>query len=348
MFHTSTLVHRFVSVIRTKRIFLALVLLLYGLNLSGCGVSSSTETTAPFIENTSQPALQTTDEAHQKTVALVMKTLTNPFFVEMEKGARRAEQELGIRLIVKTAAQETSIEQQIAIVESLIQDKVDAIVIAPGDSIGLIPVLKKAQDAGIVIINIDNRLDREQSAKLGLVHVPFISVDNEKAAYLSAKFISDQIKTPTKAVILEGIPTASNAADRKHGALRAFQENPNITVVATETAHWKIDEAYDVTKRLFTNTPDIDAMFCANDMMALGALKYLSETDKQNVLVAGFDALDEAKPAIRAGTLAVTIDQRAAEQGFTGVQYAVKALAGESLPAETMIDVQVVSAATLR
>ncbi|MCB0021873.1 MAG: substrate-binding domain-containing protein, partial [Caldilinea sp.] len=88
-----------------------------------------------------------------------MKTLTNPFFIEMEKGARRAEQELGIELIVKTGAQETSIEQQIAIVDDFIARGVDAIVIAPGSSTELIPVLKKAQDAGIVVINIDNRLD---------------------------------------------------------------------------------------------------------------------------------------------------------------------------------------------
>ena len=65
--------------------------------------------------------------------------------------------------------------------------------------------LKKAQDAEIVVINIDNRLDPEFSEKVGLVDVPFISVDNEQAAYLSAKYISDQITSPTDVAILEGI-----------------------------------------------------------------------------------------------------------------------------------------------
>jgi ribose transport system substrate-binding protein len=249
-------------------------------------------------------------------------------------------------LIVKTAAQETSIEQQIAIVEELIQARVDAIVIAPGDSLGLIPVLKKAQDAGIVIINIDNRLDPDLSAKLGLENVPFISVDNEQAAYLAAKYISDRIHSPTKVVILEGIRTARNAEDRKKGALRALQANPNVTIVAIETAHWKIDEAYDVTKRLFVGHPDIGALVAGNDMMALGAVKYLAEAGKTNVLVAGFDALPDAQPALRAGTLDVSIDQQAAQQGNLGVHYAMKALAGEALPAETMINVLLVTAAT--
>jgi ribose transport system substrate-binding protein len=328
---------------RLRRLVISFALLVYALSLAGCAGASTPETSIPLIESASAPTAQPNEPAKPATIALVMKTLTNPFFVEMEKGARRAEKKLGIQLIVKTAAQETSIEQQIEIIEELIPAKVDAIIIAPGDSVGLIPVLKKAQDAGIVIINIDNRLDPELSKKLGLVNVPFISVDNEQGAYLSVKFISERITAPTNAIILEGIQSAQNAQDRKNGALRAFRENPNVTVVAMQTAHWKIDEAYDVTRALFTHNPNIGAVFCANDMMAFGALKYLAETGRTHVLVAGFDALEEAKPYIRTGALAVTIDQQAAEQGYQGVQAAVRALAGEKLPAETMVDVRVVS-----
>lgn len=281
------------------------------------------------------------------TIALVMKTLTNPFFVEMEKGARQAEQELGIQLIVKTAAQETSIEQQIEIVDELIHEAVDAIVIAPGDSLELIPVLKKAQDAGIIVINIDNRLDPDYSQALGLENVPFISVNNQQGAYLSAKYVSDQITRPTKAAIIEGIRSTQNAEDRKNGALQAFSENPNVTLVASETANWKITEGYDVTKALFAAEPEIGAIFCANDMMALGAIQYLKEAGRTDVLVAAFDALAEAKEALQAGTLAVTIDQQAAKQGYMGVQYAVQALAGKPLPSETLIEVLVINAANV-
>ena len=281
-------------------------------------------------------------------IALVMKTLTNPFFVEMERGARRAEAELGIELIVKTAAQETSTEQQISIVDELIRDGVDAIVISPGDSFELIPVLKKAQDAGIVVINIDNRLDSEFSQSEGLAIVPFISVDNETAAYQSAKFISEQITVPTQAVILEGIRSTENAEYRKNGAIQAFSENENIELVAMETAHWKIDEGYDVTKSFFEDYPDIGAIFAANDMMALGAIQYLSEIgEADDVLIASFDALEEARNAIKDGNLDVTIDQLAAEQGYLGVQFAIRALAGETLPPETFIDVLMITPDTV-
>ncbi len=277
-------------------------------------------------------------------IALVMKTLTNPFFVEMEKGARRAEAEFGVQLIVKTAAQETSIEQQIGLVDELIQNQVDAIVIAPGDSLELIPVLKKAQDAGIVVINIDNQLNPDYSAALGLQNVPYISVDNRLGAYLSAQYISRQMTAPAAVAILEGIHGAQNGEDRKQGALQAFAENPNITVVASATANWKIDEGYLVAKELFIAYPNIAALFCANDMMALGAIQYLQEANRPDVLVAAYDALNEAKGAIRAGALQATIDQQAAEQGYLGVWYALRTLQGEQLPAQTLIDVILITA----
>ena len=272
-----------------------------------------------------------------------MKTLTNPFFVEMEKGARQAEKELGIDLIVKTGAQETSVDQQITIVEELIREKVDAILIAPADSVQMIPVIKKAQDAGIVIINIDNQLDPEAAKKIGLADVPFISVNNEQGAYLSAKKISEKVSTPTQAIILEGIATAKNAQDRKAGALRAFGENKNIQVVASETANWKIDEAYNVAAKLFKEHPDVKLVFCANDMMAFGVIQYLKETGRTDVQVAAYDALAEAMPMLQDGSLQATIDQQAALQAYTGVQFAVQALKGEKLPPLTLLDVLLVT-----
>ncbi len=283
-------------------------------------------------------------ETKKYTIALVMKTLTNPFFVEMEKGARQAEKEFGINLIVKTGAQETSVEQQITIIEELIIDKkVDAILIAPADSVQLIPVLKKAQEAGIVIINLDNILDAQSMEKVGLTGVPFISVDNEKGAYLSASYISAKVTTPTQAIILEGIPTAKNAQDRKAGAVRAFGENSNIKIVASETAHWKIDEANQVTAQLFKQYPDVKLIFCANDMMAFGAIQYLKESGKTDVQVAAYDALAEAMPMLKDGTLQATIDQQAAQQAYTGVQFAIRALNGETLPPLTLLDVLLVT-----
>jgi ribose transport system substrate-binding protein len=318
-----------------------------------CGVVACSESGKPSVPGVAVPVQGGVDGKSDKSpatrkIALVMKTLTNPFFIEMEKGARRAEKELGVELLVKTASQETSIEQQIQIVEELTRMKVDAIVIAPGDSVRLVQALKAAQEAGIQIVNIDNRLDPEAMKKHGLGQVPFVSVDNEKAAYESARFIAAQAKGPTKAAILEGIRSADNARLRKEGAQRAFKENPQIQIVAMETANWTINEGYEVTRKILAAHPDIGLLFCANDMMALGALKYLQESNKTGVKVASYDALDEARRAVQAGQLAVTVDQQAAEQGYRGVLMALRALKGEETPGTTLVETRLVTAASLK
>ena len=206
------------------------------------------------------------------------------------------------------------------------------------------PVLKKAQDAGVVIVNIDNRLDLDACQKAGLKNVPFISVKNADASYQSAKTIADLAKGPAKAVLIEGIRDADNAKQRLEGAVKAFAENKNIQVVASESANWKIDEAHALAQKLFEANPDISLVFCANDMMALGVVQYLKENNLQKVLVAGFDNLDDMKTAIRDKWAYVTIDQQADVQGYTGVVTAVKLLGGTPVDSNVYVDFKVVTA----
>ncbi len=328
---------------KLKRLISCTVL---SLVLVGCGQSSgpSISTVVSTAQPASSPASAAT-AAHP--VGLVMKTLTNPFFIEMEKGARRAEKELGITLTVKTAAQETSIEQQIQLVNDLVAAKVEAIVIAPGDSQSLIPALKKAVDAGIKVVNIDNRLAPDALKQAGLSVVPFLGVDNEAGAYKAGQYLAAKISTNTQAAILEGIRSADNARQRMEGARRALTENKQIKLVASETANWKVDEAYAVSKVLFTKHPDVKLLFAANDMMAIGASKYLQESGKVGVKVVGFDALSEALAEIKAGRIAATVDQQAAEQGYQGVAMALRLIKGQPVAPITMIDTRLITAADL-
>jgi ribose transport system substrate-binding protein len=313
------------------------------LGLVACGQSSG-----PSVATTTPAASAAAPAPAKKQIGLVMKTLVNPFFVEMEKGARRAETEFGISLIVKTAAQETSIEQQIQLVEDLIAANADAIVIAPGDSQRLVPTLKKAADAGIKIVNIDNRLDPETVQQAGMQLIPFVSVNNDAGAYKVGRYLAEGVTTPTEAAILEGIRSADNARQRMEGARRGLVETPQIKVVASETANWNVDEAYTATKAMFTKHPNIKLLFAANDIMAIGAIKYLQEKGKTGVKVAGYDALDEALGEIKAGRMVATIDQQAAEQGYKGVALAVQLLQGAQVPEKTLIDTRLVNASNLK
>ena len=328
---------------RFCKMFLATALLL---GLLACkdanDLQLSSVTTAPVPVAPTKPA----PDDKKKTIALVMKTLTNPFFIAMEQGARRAERQLGVQLQVKVAAQETSIEQQIQIVDDLISAKVDAIVIAPGDSQRLVPVLKRAADAGIKLVNLDNRLDPQTVAQAGLAPIPFLSVDNEKAAYAAAQWLAKEARPGTQAIVLEGIRSADNARQRQQGAKRALADNPAVQLVASESAHWKIDEGYSVTRELLTRHPRVQLIYAANDMMALGAIQYLQEKGLGDVKVGGYDAIDDAVAEVRKGRLSVTVDQQAAEQGFQGMMLAHRLLAGDKVPLVTLVDVQLVTAST--
>ena len=341
-------VNKFLFELKTMRCASLLPTMALGVLLAACSDTSRPPVAAITTDTATMAAAPAEQSAPAPRIALVMKTLTNPFFVQMEQGARRAQQESQADLQVKTATQETSIEQQIQLVEQEIQSSAKAIVIAPGDSMRLVPVLKKAQDAGIHIVNIDNRLSAQAMAAIAMKPVPFISVDNEKGAYLVAKFLADQVKHPTEAAVIEGIRSANNAQQRKRGAERAFNENPNLRIVAMDTANWKIDEAYEVAKRIFKTHPNIGVVFCANDMMAIGVLKYLQEAGNTQVRVAGFDALEEAQTAIRAGQLSATVDQQAGQQGYLGVMTALQLLKGQPQPLELEVEARLVTAQSLK
>ncbi|MEY2689081.1 MAG: hypothetical protein RL375_3279 [Pseudomonadota bacterium] len=314
--------------------------------MAGCGDPKTDALQA--VTQRSPSASAPAAAASQVRVALIMKTLTNPFFVEMERGARRAQREMGLDLQVKTATQETSIEQQIQLVDNEIKARSKAIVIAPGDSSRLVPILKQAQDAGIHIVNIDNRLSESAVQAAGMKPVPFISVDNEAGAFQAVTQLVAGVQQPTQAALLEGIRSADNARQRKLGAERGFRSNSNIKLVASETANWKIDEAYAVTAGLFKKYPDIGVLFCANDMMAIGAIKYLQESGRHRVRIGGFDALAEARTAIRARQMDVTVDQQAAEQGYLGIKTAMQLLAGQSVPMDIRVDTTLVTAMSLK
>lgn len=118
-------------------------------------------------------------------------------------------------------------------------------------------------------------------------------------------------------------------------------------MVASESANWKIDEAYQLAKTLFKANPNVSLVFCANDMMAIGVIKYAQEAGNRKVQIVGFDALEEAKTAIRAGQLLATVNQQADRQGYLGVTTALDMLKGGTPQMEIMVPTQVVTAANV-
>ncbi len=267
------------------------------------------------------------------TIALVMKTLNNPFFIDMEKGAREAAGKLGVRLLVQAADREVDVEKQMQVVENLIQRKVAAICITPSGSKEIVPAIVKANRAGIPVLIIDTRVDSIALAEAGGRVATFIGSDNFQGGRIAGEFIVEQLAGRGKVAILEGIPGHETGDARLSGFHQVVDQVPGIEIVASQTANWERGQGYNVFQNILQSHPEVQALFACNDLMALGAIEALAAAGRSGDLpVVGFDAIHDARVAITAGDMAGSVAQHPAEMGKFAVEFAHSLLRGETIP----------------
>lgn len=273
--------------------------------------------------------------AEKPKVALVMKSLANEFFLTMEDGAKTYQKEhpQAFELISNGIKDETDTSAQIRIVEQMIVSKVDALVIAPADSKALVPVLKKASDAGIKVVNIDNRLDPEVLKSKDL-DIPFVGPDNRKGARLAGDYLAKQLKAGDQVGIIEGVPTTTNAQQRTAGFKDAM-DAAGMKIVSTQSGNWEIDKGNAVAAAMLNEYPNLKALLCGNDNMALGAVSAIRAAGKKGqVLVIGYDDIQAIKPMLKDGRILATVNQFAAKQAVFGIEAALKLVKGEPTGAQ--------------
>ena len=274
------------------------------------------------------------DAAAKPKVGLVMKSLANEFFVTMQEGAKDYQKShaADFDMITNGIKNETDTSAQIDIVNQMILSKVNAIVIAPADSKALVTVLKKASDAGIKVVNIDNRLDPDvlKSKKLD---IPFVGPDNRKGAKLVGDYLAKQLAAGDKVGIIEGVPTTTNAQQRTAGFKDAM-DAAGMKIVSTQSGNWEIDQGQKVASAMLSEYPDLKALLAGNDNMALGAVSAVRAAGKAGkVLVVGYDNIEAIKPMLKDGRVLATADQAAAQQAVFGIQNALKLVKGEKVDA---------------
>ncbi|UVL07365.1 sugar ABC transporter substrate-binding protein [Pseudomonas rhodesiae] len=276
------------------------------------------------------------DEAAAKPkVGLVMKSLANEFFVTMQEGAKvyQKAHPADFDMITNGIKNETDTAAQIDIVNQMILSKVNAIVIAPADSKALVTVLKKASDAGIKVVNIDNRLDPGVLKSKNL-DIPFVGPDNRKGAKLVGDYLAKQMSAGDKVGIIEGVPTTTNAQQRTAGFKDAM-DAAGMKIVSTQSGNWEIDQGQKVASAMLSEYPDLKALLAGNDNMALGAVSAVRAAGKAGkVLVVGYDNIEAIKPMLQDGRVLATADQAAAQQAVFGIQNALKLVKGEKVDAK--------------
>ncbi|MBW9104375.1 substrate-binding domain-containing protein [Paraburkholderia phenoliruptrix] len=268
-----------------------------------------------------------TPEGGMPKIALVLKSLSDPFTVAMANAARNYQQHYASQFVltVRGTATEPDTAGQIRIVEEMIGAKMNAIVIAPSGSKGLTAVVARAIKAGIIVISIDNPLDDalQEAAKIS---VPFVGPDNRKGAMLVANYLAERLKPGDQVGIIGGIQADRNAQQRNSGYKEAMSA-AGMQVVATEPGDWEYGKGRDVASRMLGQHPQIRGLLCANDNMAMGAADAVRDAGRTGgVLITGYNAIDAIKPLIADGHVLATVNQFAERQAVFGMDVALKAV----------------------
>ena len=269
------------------------------------------------------------DAAAKPRVALVMKSLANEFFQNMAEGAKKhqAAHATDYELIVNGIKNETDLNEQVGLVEQMVAQGVQAIVIAPADSKALVPALKRAKDAGVLVVNIDNKLDAD-TLKQANLPVSFVGPDNREGAAKVGAALAAKLKAGDQVAILEGVPTAFNSQQRRAGFEDAMKQG-GMKVVSVQSGQWEMDKANTIASSLVTEHANLKAILCANDNMALGAVAAVRAAGKTGqILIVGFDNISAIQPMIADGRVLATADQHGDQLAVFGIEKALAILKG--------------------
>ena len=276
-------------------------------------------------------------------IAMVLKTLNNPFFIDMQRGAEDAARRLNVDLTVQAAERETDVEKQMQIIENLVETGVNALAIAPSGSKEVVAAVAKANAANIPVVIVDDKVDAQAAKDAGVHWEAYVGSDNVEGGRIAGRYLTQLTNGNANVALLEGIPGHQTGDARLKGFKEAIQSSPGIRIVASQTANWERDQGFNVFQNMLQAHPDIDAVFACNDMMALGAVEAIRAAGKTGkIRVIGFDAIDDARKAIAAGTMDGSVAQFPSEMGRIAIENAVKLIHHEPVQAETATKLEMI------
>lgn len=276
-------------------------------------------------------------ENRQLVVAFIPQSMANPFYISMEKGAKEAAIKLGVKLVTQSGERETDVESQHRILENLINQKVDAILIAPSGSKEILPAIKKANKANIPVLVLDSDIDHIEAQRLSVKTETFIGSDNVLGGVLAAKYLAKELNGIGDVAIIEGVSGQESVDNRKNGFLREIKNYPGIRLVATQSGYGNRAQGFTAAQNIIQAHPGLKGIFGANDPMALGAFEAVRSFNKQDqIRVVGFDASPDALESIKKGDLKGSVAQFPDEMGRMGVENAINLLKGGKAPPKVL------------
>lgn len=268
-----------------------------------------------------------------KKIGLVVSTLNNPFFVTLKEGAEKKAKEMGYELIVLDSQNDPS--KDISNVEDLITKGVSVILLNPTDSDAVANAVKAANAAKIPVVTLD------RAANGGDV-VAHVASDNIAGGKMAADFVIEKLGAKGSVVELQGIAGTSAARDRGKGFNDQIATSKDIKIVASQPADFDRTKGMNVMENILQAQPEINAVFAHNDEMALGAQKAI-EASKRDIIIVGFDAVDDAVKAVEEGKMAATVAQQPELIGSIGIETADKVIKNEKVEKSIPVELKLIT-----
>ena len=217
------------------------------------------------------------------------RDLSNPFWGAMEEGVRDGAKEANVNYYLQAVESDQAAEPQLNVCMTMLERNPDVMITAAINSTILLPCLKKANESGIPVVDLDGNLDHNIAAKAG-VSIDFtIGSDNEAAGAQGADYVADMLGRNAKGpvLVIEGLSGNITGQKRARGfAQRLKKIAPGLKVVASLPGDWDRMKAANITNDILTRHPDLKAIFAANDGMALGAVESAYAAGKgQDILI---------------------------------------------------------------
>jgi len=244
-------------------------------------------------------------------------------------------EEMGIEILTVDAQDDAA--SQLSSVEDLLIRQIDVLIVNPVDGNAVVSAITAANDAGVPVITVDRGAEGGNVAS-------HIASDNVAGGEMAGDFIAEQLGETGKVVELEGIPGTSAARDRGEGFNKAMDKYPGLEVIARQPAAFDRAEGMTVMENILQGNPEIDAVFAHNDNMALGAMEAIEAAGRSDeIMIVGFDAIDDAREAVTEGNMAATVAQKPALMGEMSVEIAVKVVNGEEVDEYTPVPLELIT-----
>lgn len=273
--------------------------------------------------------------AADKIYGVLMKTLANPFWGAMEQGVKDGAAAAGVEYYLQAVESDQAAEPQLNVCNTMLERRPTVLLTAAINSTNLLPCLKRANELGIPVVDLDANIDYAIADQAGVKIAFTIGSDNEAAGAQGADYVASVLGAAATGpvLVIEGLSGNITGQKRARGfAARLAEVAPGLEIVASLPGDWDRGKAANITQDILTRNPDLKAIFAANDVMALGAVETVYAAGKGgDIVVVGVDGNVDAVKSIKEGRLSASVAQLPYLVGKQAVETVGDVLAGKAV-----------------